>query len=238
MQRIVITGGTSGIGLACVAALSAAGHTIDVIARRPPNEVEGIDTDLAEAATWHQVDLTDLDAGAALLARIAADRDGLDVLLNNAGVMDFQNAHDADADSIQRHLTTNLAAPMRLGAVAIDAMLEREQSGHVINVASVAGLKPTPKLAVYAASKAGLIQYTRSIAAEYAGRGIRANAIAPGAVQTGLTSRAMFAMIARGVPLGRLQTPEEVAGLLQWLISDAAASVTGAVFSIDGGLAL
>ena len=101
-----------------------------------------------------------------------------------------------------------------------------------------AGLAATPKLSVYSASKAGLIHYTKSLAAECARDGIRAVAIAPGAVQTNLTNRVMFAMIEKAMPLGKLQSPDEIADLVVWLTSDQAANVTGAVFAVDGGMAL
>ncbi len=238
MKRIIITGGTSGIGLAIVRRMAAAGHTVDVIARREPAQWAESSGELAGDVGYHQADVRHLDDTAALLESIADTRDGLDVLINNAGVMRFQNAHDADAATIDEHLQTNLSAPLRLSAAALSVMKMRQTPGLIVNIASVAGLKASPKLSVYAASKAGLIHYTRSIAAEYAGAGIRAIAVAPGAVKTNLASRAMFAMIEKSVPLGKLQSADEVASLVGWLVSDDAADVTGAVFSVDGGMAL
>lgn len=238
MKKIVITGGSSGIGLAIVRRLAAEGHCVDIIARRTSAEWSGDVGELAAQVGYHSADIRDLDAAASLLESITADRDGLDVLINNAGVMSFQNAHDADAETIDDQLRTNLAAPIRLSAAALKVMRARQTQGLIVNIASVAGIKASAKLAVYAASKAGLIHYTRSIAAEYAAAGIRAVAVAPGAVRTNLTSRAMFAMIERSAPLGRMQNPDDVASLVNWLVSDAAADVTGAVFPVDGGMAL
>ncbi len=238
MKKIVVTGGSSGIGLAIVRRLAAEGHAVEVIARREPAVWAEGSSELAAKVGYHQADVRDLDAAACLLESIVADRDGLDVLINNAGVMRFENAHDADAATIGDQLQTNLAAPLRLSAAALKVMSERQTPGLIINIASVAGIKASPKLSVYAASKAGLIHYTRSIAAEYAAAGIRAVAVAPGAVKTNLTSRAMFAMIEKAVPLGKLQSVDEVAGLVSWLVSDDAVGVTGAVFSVDGGMAL
>ncbi len=237
MKKIIVTGGSSGIGLAVVRALSAAGHTVDVLARRSPAEFAAID-DAPVVAGYHCADVTALDETADKLTAIAQERDGLDVLINNAGVMQYENAEGVTAESIALHLDTNLAAPIRLSTAAVAFMKEREQPGLIINIASVAGLKATPKLAVYSASKAGLVQYTRSLAAECAGAGIRAVAVAPGAVPTNLTNRVMFAMIEKAVPLGSLQSAEEIAGLVKWLVSDDAVNVTGAVFSVDGGMSL
>ena len=237
MKKIIVTGGSSGIGLAVVRALSTAGHTVDVLARRSPGEFAEIE-DAPAVTGYHSADVRALDETAAKLTAIAEERDGLDVLINNAGVMQYENAEGATAESIALQLETNLAAPIRLSAAAVAFMKEREQPGLIINIASVAGLKATPKLAVYSASKAGLVQYTRSLAAECAGDGIRAVAVAPGAVQTNLTNRVMFAMIEKAVPLGSLQSADEIAGLITWLVSDEAANVTGAVFSVDGGMSL
>lgn len=237
MKKIIVTGGSSGIGLAIVRALTAAGHAVDVLARRSPGEFAAI-KDVPEVAGYHSADITVLDETAVKLTAIAEERDGLDVLVNNAGVMQYENAEDATAESIALHLETNLAAPIRLSAAAVAFMKGREQPGLIINIASVAGLKATPKLAAYSASKAGLIHYTRSLAAECAAAGIRVVAVAPGAVQTDLTNRVMFAMIEKAVPLGKLQSVEEIAGLVTWLVSDEAANVTGAVFSVDGGMSL
>jgi len=192
---------------------------------------------LGDQVAYHRLDLTHYDSARDRLQQIAGEMGGLDALINNAGVMAFENAHEATSESIRRHLAVNLEAPIHLTGAALSIMVA-QGSGQIINIASVAAVKATPKLAVYSAAKAGLLQYTRSIAAEYAAKKIRANVICPGCVETALTSRVMYALIKRGIPLGEFQTPQEIAGLVNWLLSEEARNVTGAVFSMDGGMSL
>ena len=237
-RRIVVTGGSSGIGLGIVRRLLADGNAVHVLDKKTGEQWRIDAGPLADAAVYHCADLADIPAALAALAQAVERMRGIDVLINNAGVMKFENAHEATGPSVRSQLAINLEAPIHLSAVAIASMLRSETGGHILNIASVAGLKAAPKLAVYNATKAGLIHYTRSLAAEYASRRIRANAICPGAVETGLANRVMFAMIQKGVPLGRLQTVEEVASLAAWLISEDARNVTGSVYSLDGGMSL
>ncbi len=115
-------------------------------------------------------------------------------------------------------------------------VLTGRASGIRLGIASAAPLKAAPKLAVCSAAKAGLADYMRSIAAEYASNKIRASVVCPGFVETKLTGRLVLAMIKRGIPLGESQTPREVAGMVEWLLSGDALNVRGGTFSIDGGM--
>lgn len=229
--RIVLTGGSSGIGLGLIRRLTQDGHLLHVLNRRSLPED-------APPCVHHEADLADSPATLAAFHNAVAQLGGLDVLINNAGVMKFENAHDTTPDSLNSHLSVNLTAPILLSAAALQVMLAQPDGGHLLNIASVAGTKASPKLAVYSATKAALIQYTRSVAAEYAGRRIRANIICPGAISTGLSNRLMFALIQKGVPLGQLQSVEEIASLSAWLLSPQARNVTGSVYSLDGGMSL
>lgn len=237
-KRIIITGGSSGIGFGIVRRLLGEGHAVHVLGKRTAEQWQSVAGPLVEKAVYYCVDLTDFSGAIAILSRAVDQMGGVDVLINNAGIMRFENAHESTETSVRSQVAVNLEAPIHLSAVAIKSMLQQEAGGHIINIASVAGLKATPKLAVYNATKAALIHYTRSLAAEYAARRIRANVICPGAIPTGLTNRVMFALIQKTVPLGQLQTVEEVASLAAWLISEDARSVTGSVYSLDGGMSI
>ena len=238
MKRVIITGGSSGLGLSFTRALADLGYNIHMFALDSNEHWLEIAGELANKVAYTRVDLQQFNKARTALLKSADIMGGLDILINNAGVMNFENAHDAIAESISKQLDINLEAPIHLCSVALGIMLKQGIGGQIINIASVAGLKATPKLAVYAASKAGLIHYTRTIAAEYAAKKIRANVICPGAMETALTNRLMFAMIKKGIPLGEFQTPKEVASLVVWLMGNDANNVTGSVFSIDGGMSL
>lgn len=237
-KRVIITGGASGIGFGIVQRLLGEGHPVHVLGKGTMEQWQSVAGPLAEAAAYHCVDLTDLSGAIAAMSQAVDQMGGVDVLINNAGIMKFENAHESTETAVRSQMAVNLEAPIHLSAAAIKSMLQQEAGGHILNIASVAGLKATPKLAVYSATKAALIHFTRSLAAEYAARRIRANVICPGAIPTGLTSRIMFALIQKSVPLGQLQTVDEVASLAAWLISEDARSVTGSVYSLDGGMSL
>lgn len=234
----MVTGGSSGLGLGIVRRLLSEEQIVHVFGRRNAERWAAIAGDWAERATYHSVDLTETSAAIAALSQAVDQMGGLDVLINNAGMMKFENGHEATEEGVRSQMAVNLEAPIHLSAIAIKSMLQQETGGHILNIASVAGLKATPKLAVYSATKAALIQYTRSLAAEYASRKIRANVICPGAIPTGLASRITFAFIQKAIPLGQLQNEDEVASLASWLISEDARNVTGSVYSLDGGMNL
>lgn len=238
MKRIILTGGASGIGLAIARRLVESKSLVHVFDRQESEQIVYLNNENGRHLAFHELDITDTVLAVKKINEAASGMGGIDFLINNAGIMQFENSHDATFDSVRKHLAVNLEAPIHLTAAAVKVILNQESGGGIINIASVAGIKASPKLAVYSAAKAGLIQYTRSIAAEYAKKGIRANAICPGAVETGLTNKIMFAMIKKNIPLGEFQSPEETAALVNYLVSDEARNVTGAVFSLDGGMSL
>lgn len=238
MKRIVLTGGASGIGLATARKLIDDSFTVHVFDRQESEQIAVLAADHEINLTFHELDVTDFGAAVDTFNEVADTMGGIDFLINNAGVMQFENSHEVTLASVRKHLAVNLEAPIHLTAAAVKVMLAQDNGGGIVNISSVAGIKASPKLAAYSAAKAGLIQFTRSIAAEYAQKGIRANAVCPGSVESGLTNKIIFAMIKKNIPLGDFQSPEEIASLVAYLVSDEAVNITGAVFSLDGGMSL
>lgn len=238
MLRVALTGGSRGIGLAIAARLVRDGHAVHVLARTDAAAWRQSAGELADRVTYHAGDVTDRVAAGDWLVQAAGAMGGLDVLINNAGVLAFDNTHELSPENLDRQIAVNLTAPLALSSAALKIMLAQDTGGHILNVSSVAGVKATPKLAAYGAAKAGLVHLTRCIAAEYARRKIRCNAICPGALATGLMSPAVLPFVKKAIPLGEFQRVEDVAGLVAWMLLEEAAGLTGAVVSLDGGLSL
>jgi 3-oxoacyl-[acyl-carrier protein] reductase len=157
------------------------------------------------------------------------------VLVNNAGITRDDLAASLGEEEWSEVLDTNLTAAFRLMRRALRAML-RARAGRIVNMASVAGLRANPGQANYAAAKAGLIALTKTAALEVARRGVTVNAVAPGLIETGMTAELSTDLLSL-VPARRMGTPEEVAACVRFLVSDQASYVTGAVLTVDGGLA-
>ena len=157
------------------------------------------------------------------------------VLVNNAGISDDDLTPSMSDEAWDRVIDTNLSAAFRFTRRALRPMM-RARRGRIVNVASVVGLRANPGQPNYAAAKAGLIAFTRNAAVEVARRGITINAVAPGWIDTDMTSGVDTALLDQ-VPARRAGTPEEVAACVRFLTSDEAGYVTGAVLSVDGGLA-
>ena len=156
------------------------------------------------------------------------------VLVNNAGVRADNLSPAMEDEEWQRVLDTNLSAAFRTTRRALRAMM-KARYGRVINVASVVGQRASPGQANYAAAKAGLVAFTKTVAAEVARRGVTVNAVAPGFVETEMTT-GVDPRLLELVPARRLGTPEEVAACVRFLASDDASYVTGTVLTVDGGL--
>jgi 3-oxoacyl-[acyl-carrier protein] reductase len=228
---VLVTGGNRGIGLAIARAFAERGDKVAVTYRAsgPPEGLYGVRCDVTDAA---QVD------GA--FSEVAKAHGPVEVLVSNAGITDDTLLLRMSEEQFTRVLDTNLVAAYRVAVKAARGML-RARWGRMIFVSSVVGLSGGAGQANYAASKAGLVGFARSIARELGSRNITANVVAPGFVATDLTgslSEERRAEIRQQIPLGRVAEPAEVAAAVTWLASDAASYVTGAVIPVDGGLGM
>ncbi len=238
-KSAVVTGGTRGIGRAIAASLVEAGARVAVVGRTA-STAEETAAALGPLARGFAGDVADPASVTAMVTAVEAAFGAIDILVNNAGVTRdniLPRLKDADWDEV---IDTNLRSAFLTTRAAARGMMKRRW-GRVINIASVVGLVGNKGQSNYAASKAGLIGLTKSIAKELASRNILANVVAPGFIETDMTNAmtpdAREALV-RQIPLERLGTPADIAALVTFLSSDRAAYVTGQVFVVDGGMVM
>jgi 3-oxoacyl-[acyl-carrier protein] reductase len=233
----LVTGASRGIGAAVARALAEDGHAVALTYRSGEAQARELEAELrdlgVEAAALH-ADIADPAAADRLVAEAEEQLGPLGVLVNNAGIRADGLAVQLDDEAWDSVLETNLSAAFRLTRRAVRGMVRRRH-GRVINVASVIGPKANAGQANYAASKAGLIAMTKTVAVEVARRGVTVNAVAPGFIATDMTQD-LPETVLDAVPARRAGTPEDVAACVRFLASDAAAYVTGTVLTVDGGL--
>jgi 3-oxoacyl-[acyl-carrier protein] reductase len=232
----LVTGSSRGIGAATALALAADGWPVRVNYRADEagakEVVAKIEASGGVATLW-QGDIASADD----IARMTEPGDDgpVLVLVNNAGVRMDNLSPQLEDDQWQTVIDTNLTATFRATRAVLPKMM-RARFGRVVNVASVAGIRANPGQANYSASKAGVIGFTRTVAAEVARRGVTVNAVAPGLIETAFTEDVMEGEMAKAIPARRVGTPEEVAACIRFLASAEASYVTGTTLTVDGGL--
>jgi len=233
----LVTGAPRGIGAATARRLAAAGWPVGVNYRSDADgatEVVGaIESGGGRAATL-QADISEPDAIDGLFRALEERFGQVLVLVNNAGVRADGLSPQLRDEEWRRVLDTNLSAAFRVTRRALGPML-RARFGRIVNVASIVGPRANAGQANYAASKAGLIGFTKTVAVEVARRGITVNAVAPGFVETRLTEGAGNGLV-DAIPARRIGTPEEIAACVGFLASEEASYVTGTTLTVDGGL--
>ena len=228
----VVTGGSSGIGLMTAQRLASAGYKVAVIDLR---STPSADLSLT-------VDVTDADAVQRAVAAIVQEFGRVDLLVNNAGITGSEQAtvcHETPIDQWDLVQAVNVRGPFLCTRAVLPTMLS-QKSGHVITVASVAGLIAFPGRCAYTASKGAALQFSKSLAVDYAAAGIRANAICPGMVETPMTQwrldvPELRAAVESNIPMGRVARPDEIATAIVALASDQLGYMNGQALVIDGG---
>ena len=235
----VVTGGSRGIGQGIAAALHAAGAKVAIIGRDAANAVAAAEA-LGARAQGYRCDVAVATEVASALEAVERDLGPVDVLVNNAGTKKDNLLFRIGEDDWDAVLDTNLKGAFLLTKFAARGMIKRRW-GRIVNIASVVGLIGNKGQANYAASKAGLIGFTRAVAKELASRNVLVNAVAPGYIDTELTRDLpddVKQALQAAIPLERLGTAADVAGAVLFLASDFASYITGQVLVVDGGMVM
>lgn len=240
-KSALITGASRGIGAAIAESLGAAGAAVAVNysgSETAAAEVVNRITDAGGRAVAIRADVSDPASCTALVESVVTEFGSLDIVVNNAGIARdglLVRMSDDDWGSV---IDTNLTGVFSISRAAAKVMM-KQRSGAIVNVTSVIGLVGNAGQANYAAAKAGVIGLTKSIAKELAGRGVRANAVAPGFIETDMTAslgEQVRESARRSIALGRFGEPADVANAVLFLASDEAAYITGQVLAVDGGM--
>ncbi len=238
-KRALVTGATGGIGGAIAAALKAQGATVAISGTRE-EKLAALAGAMGAGVHPLACDLSDPAAVDALPKRAAEAMGGLDILVNNAGVTRDNLFMRMSDDEWNQVLAVNLTAAFRLSRAALRGMM-KARWGRIVSITSIVGVTGNPGQGNYAASKAGLIGMSKSLAAEVASRGVTVNCVAPGFIETAMTdalSEDQKGKLLGAIPAGRMGTSEEIASAVVYLASDEARYVTGQTLHVNGGMAM
>ena len=237
-KTVLVTGGSRGIGAAACMAFAQQGADIALIYAGDVQKAEQMEKSLAAygvQAKAYRCNVSDFHEAAGVFAQILEDFGIVDVLINNAGITRDKLVLMMSAEDFDNVVDVNLKGAFHFIKLVYPVMM-RKRTGRIINISSVSGLMGNAGQANYAASKAGIIGLTKSVAKELAARGVTCNAIAPGFIKTDMTQNLEGSDLVKSIPAKRMGTADEVAQLCVFLASDAAGYITGEVIRIDGGL--
>jgi glucose 1-dehydrogenase len=252
-KNVLVTGGSSGIGQAIAVRFAEYGSNVAInYLRRPEEAAETEDQVNACVAKVQREGVRDVLVGAdvsneddvvRMVGEAVEQLGGIDVLVNNAGIQISRPSHGLSSDDFDKVLAVNLRGAFMCAREAIKHWLDEDKPGSIVNVSSVHQLIPKPDYLGYSVSKGGMQNLTRTLALEYAGRGVRVNGVGPGATITPI-NRAWVedpekrAQVEEHIPMRRAGTADEMAGVTAFLASDDAAYITGQTLFVDGGLTL
>jgi len=237
-KTAIITGGGTGIGLACAKLFAQEGARVVIFGRRQ-DRLEQAHKKIGSAVLAVQGDITSLADTERLVETAVKQLGKVDILINNAGIFAPSPLHETDDDVWDQIFNINMRGVFQLTRKVLPQMIA-QGSGSIIHISSILGMIAVPQTAAYNASKGALNQFSKSIAVEYGGQGIRSNSVCPGMIETEMTEelrsdKALMQEFLKGYPLGRFGKPEEVAQACLFLASDEASFITGTTLPIDGG---
>jgi 3-oxoacyl-[acyl-carrier protein] reductase len=242
-RAALVTGSSSGIGAAIAKELAAQGARVAIHYRGNADGADRVAEEIRAGGgecTQFQADVSDAEQAAALVKHVQETFCSLDILVNNAGTTRDTLLMTMSEEQWDTVIATNLRSVYTVSRAAVRGMI-RKRWGRIINITSVVGLMGQAGQSNYAASKAGIIGFGKSLAREVAGRNITVNAVAPGFIPTALTdvlTEEQKEQIIRSTPLGRMGTPEEVAWAVAFLAAERSGFITGQVLTVDGGLVM
>ena len=240
-QVAVVTGASRGIGRAIAQEFAKLGATVVVNYASSSKAAEELVSDITAAggnAIALQADVSKEEEVDNLVKNVLEKFNKIDILVNNAGITRDTLLFRMKPEDWQAVINLNLTG-VYLCTRAVSKGMLKKRSGRIINIASVAGQMGNPGQANYSAAKAGVIGLTKTLAKEFASRGITVNAVSPGFIDTDMTSEIQSEEILKAIPLGRYGKPEEIAGMVRFLAADnAAAYITGQTFNVDGGMVM